>query len=440
MFPRNISLLAIIGVLVPLTARAQSGAVPNTPVGAVVREWFDAFGSGDTLRILDFYRRYMPERMPQGPANSRADMGRFDLVSVEKSEPRRIEMLVREKRSQRIVYGMFELASGEPPRVAHFALSPIPPHTTLAALSIDATGRAAIITKAIALLDSFYVIPEVAKQIADSLRARRARGSFDAYTNKLSFSARLRDDLRELSRDKHMGLSFIPRRALPPPPQGPADPGTDEAAREREFADMVNCEFVKAERLEGNIGYLKFDAFMDVDLCGATASAAMNFVAATRALIIDMRENGGGSPAMVSYVLSYLFPKRTHMTDLRERRTGEVTEFWTRDSVPGPRFGGDKPVYVLTSANTISGAEEFTYNLKVRKRATIVGEVTAGAAHATGPRTLVDGFILMVPDRRPINAVTGTNWEGVGVEPDIKTSAADALAAALKHLRSVSRP
>ena len=440
MFRRSTPLIAIIGLLAPLVARAQSGQIPNTPVGSVVRNWFDAFGSGDTLRMLDFYRRYMPERMPQGPANSRADMARFDLVSVEKSEPRRIEMLVRENRSQRIVYGMFELASGEPLRIAHLVLSPIPPNTTLAALGIDATGRAAIIAKAIALLDSSYVIPEVARRMGDSLQARSLRGSYDAYTNKMSFSARLRDDLRELSRDKHMGLSFIPRRALPPPPQGPPGAGSDGAAREREFADMVNCEFVKAEALEGNIGYLKFDAFMDVDLCGATASAAMNFVAATRALIVDMRENGGGSPAMVSYVLSYLFPQRTHMTDLRERRTGAVTEFWTRDSVPGRRFGGDKPVYVLTSASTISGAEEFTYNLKVRKRATIVGEVTAGAAHATSPYPLTDGFILMVPDRRPMNAVTGSNWEAVGVEPDIKTSAADALAVALKHIRSVSRP
>jgi uncharacterized membrane protein len=154
----------------------------------------------------------------------------------------------------------------------------------------------------------------------------------------------------------------------------------------------------------------------------------------------NLRENGGGSPAMVSYVSSYLFSRRTHLNDIWNRRTGQTEEFWTRDSVPGRRFGGEKPVFVLTSANTFSGAEEFTYNLKAQKRATIVGEVTGGGAHPVGPRPVGNNFVIAVPHSRAINPITHTNWEGVGVEPDIKVPAADALATALKRLRDGPRP
>jgi C-terminal processing protease CtpA/Prc len=192
--------------------------------------------------------------------------------------------------------------------------------------------------------------------------------------------------------------------------------------------------FVKVEQLDGNVGYVKFNGFFDVEFCGPTASAAMNFVAGSRALIVDLRDNGGGSPAMVAYVSSYLFSTRTHLNDLWTRRTGATEEFWTRD-VPGRRFGGEKPVYVLTSARTFSGAEEFTYNLKSLKRATIVGETTGGGAHPVSAHPIDEHFVIGVPFARAVNPITHTNWEGVGVAPDVKVLAADALATALKLAR-----
>jgi C-terminal processing protease CtpA/Prc len=160
----------------------------------------------------------------------------------------------------------------------------------------------------------------------------------------------------------------------------------------------------------------------------------MTFLAGTRALIIDLRENGGGSPAMVALVTSYLFDRRTHLNDLWTRATNKTEEFWTRDSVAGRRFGGEKPVYVLTSSNTFSGGEEFTNNLKVLKRATIVGETTGGGAHPVRSRRIDDHFFIGVPFARAINPITRTNWEGVGVEPDTKVPAAAALETALKLL------
>ena len=308
------------------------------------------------------------------------------------------------------------------------------PNATVDMLRLDAPARAKVIGGAIALLDSFYVFPDVAKRMGDSLRARNTRGAYDSYANAISFSMKLNAEVRELSRDKHMGVNYSVR-PIPPRPTTPIAPSPEDSARMRSQMDAMNCGFVKVEQLEGNVGYVKFNGFFDVDACAATASAAMNFVAGTRALIVDMRENGGGSPAMVAYVSSYLFSSRTHLNDLWERRSGKTEEYWTRDDVPGRRFGGDKPVYVLTSARTFSGAEEFSYNLKSLKRATIIGETTGGGAHPVSGHPIDEHFMMGVPFARAINPITRTNWESVGVEPDIKVPAADALATAQKLIR-----
>jgi hypothetical protein len=182
-----------------------------------------------------------------------------------------------------------------------------------------------VIDGAIAQLDSAYVFPEVAKRMGDSLRAWNARGRYNADTTAFGFAAKLNADVRDLSHDKHMRVDFTPR-VIPPLPATPAPPTPEQRARNQQEMDRVNCAFVKAVQLEGNVGYVKFDAFLDVDDCGPTASAAMNFVAGSRALIIDLRDNGGGSPAMVSYIASYLFSSRTHLNDIWTRRTGGVLD------------------------------------------------------------------------------------------------------------------
>ena len=171
--------------------------------------------------------------------------------------------------------------------------------------------------------------------------------------------------------------------------------------------------------------------FADPEVCGPTATAAMNFLANVDALIVDLRDNGGGDPKMVAFVSSYLFSTRTHLNDLWTRKTSSTQEYWTLE-VPGKRLGGEKPVYVLTSKRTFSGAEEFTYNLKNLKRATIVGETTGGGAHPVSGHRVDEHFMIGVPFARAINPVSKTNWEGVGVEPDVKVSAADALSTAQK--------
>jgi C-terminal processing protease CtpA/Prc len=157
----------------------------------------------------------------------------------------------------------------------------------------------------------------------------------------------------------------------------------------------------------------------------------MNYLAHADAIIIDLRENGGGDPKMIALVSTYLFSKPTHLNDLWERKSNTTQQYWTLPYVPGNRLE-DKPAYVLTSKRTFSGAEEFSYNLKNLKRATIVGETTGGGAHPVRGQRIDDHFIIGVPFARAINPISKTNWEGTGVEPDVKVPAAEALATAQK--------
>ncbi|MGI8400356.1 MAG: S41 family peptidase [Gemmatimonadaceae bacterium] len=365
--------------------------------------------------------------------------GGFDLLTIERSEPRHIEFTLRERSKPMTAYGALDVSAGEPTRVTSSMLQPMGLNASVATLGIDAATRARVVNRAAALLDSFYVFPATAKRMGDSARARLARGEYDSYRSGPGFAMRLNSDLALIAHDKHLDVRYHTRAV---PPQRPAStthsaPSADEIAQRRKEMDDMNCGFRKVEQLEGNVGYIKFDMFADPEICEPTASAAMNFLSGTRALIFDLRENDGGTPGMVAFIASYLFDRRTHINDLWTRSTDKAQEFWTR-SVPGRRFGGEKPVYVLTSANTFSGAEEFTYDLKVLKRATIVGETTGGGAHPVRGRRIDDHFMIGVPFARAINPITHTNWEGVGVEPDVKVPASDALATAQKLIRNLA--
>jgi hypothetical protein len=162
-------------------------------------------------------------------------------------------------------------------------------------------------------------------------------------------------------------------------------PTPEDEARFHQQMEHDNCAFRKVEILPNNIGYIKFDGFMDASFCGPTVTAAMGFVAHTDAIIFDLRQNGGGQPAMVTLIASYLFDEPTHLIDIYNRKEDSTTQNWTLSYLPGPRLT-KQPVFVLTSERTFSGAEEFAFDLKNQKRATIVGETTGGGAHPV-PRT-----------------------------------------------------
>jgi retinol-binding protein 3 len=282
-------------------------------------------------------------------------------------------------------------------------------------------------------LQERYVFPEVATKIEKSVRERAGRGAYDTITSAKELAEKLTGDVQEVSHDKHMRVLYS---ADPIPKfEGGGEPSPEEQERMRREARRANGAFVKVERLPGNVGYIEFRGFMDPEAAAAPLAAAMSFVADTDALIFDMRRNGGGSPAGVALVCSYLFEgKPIHLNSLhwRDGKTETIQKFWTRETVDGKRYV-NKPVYVLTSGRTFSGAEEFTYNLKNLKRAMIVGETTGGGANPGGVERLNDHFAIFIPSGRAVSPITGTNWEGTGVSPDIAVPADKALETAHEH-------
>ena len=221
------------------------------------------------------------------------------------------------------------------------------------------------------------------------------------------------------------------RQPIPDRPPGPPPGALDQY---RAAMEQQNCTFERVEMLPHNIGYLKLNSFPDPGLCRATAVAAMERLNNAGAIIFDLRDNRGGYPEMVSLIASYLFDHPVYMFNPRE---GVTAQSWTQSPVPGNTLA-HKPVYVLTSAATVSAAEQFSYNLKMLKRATLLGETTQGGAHAGVFHRIDDHFAVAIPEIRPINPYGKADWEGTGVEPDVKLKEADALQAAEKLAEKTS--
>jgi peptidase S41-like protein len=428
---RRVLLLLTLLVFLGLSPTGAQQAIPETPAGHTLKAWLDAFNSGDRATEEKYLKTYDPERSLDEEMRFRGMTGGFVLLQILKSDPHSIEFMVKEHNSETMAVGKMELKPGDPALVAGFSLRAVPPGTKISDLNfkIDAATRAKVIDSAVAALNESYVFPETAKKMEEAVRAHQKKGDYDSITDGDDFAKRLTDDFQAVSHDKHLHVMFSP--APMPPDREARRPDPKREAEERKEMERMNCGFNKAEILEGNVGYLKFDFFPDPGICGPTVVAAMNFLANVYAIIFDLRENGGGDPKMVAFVSSYLFAERTHLNDLWTRKGDITDQYWTLPYVPGKRLDG-KPAFVLTSKDTFSGGEEFTYNLKNLKRATIVGETTGGGAHPVRGHRITEHFGIGVPFARAINPITHTNWEGTGVEPDVKVPAADALTTAKK--------
>jgi len=292
-------------------------------------------------------------------------------------------------------------------------------------ITIDHKGQAEIIDSISASLNTTYVFPDVASKMEKYIRKQYKNKAYENITNLEEFVGVLTTDLREICHDKHLRVSFISPKRLA---QIKAD--TNKVKNERltfRYAEYSNFDFVKVERLPANVGYLRLDGFSGYPEAGETAIAAMAFLANVDALIIDLRENGGGDPAMIQLLTSYFFDEPVHLNSFYIRKTDSIKQFWTQNWVPGKRLS-DIPLFVLTSSYTFSGAEEFSFNLKNLKRATLIGETTGGGAHPCNYELYANLNVqLKVPYGRAINPITCTNWEGTGVEPHIAVAADDAL-------------
>lgn len=266
------------------------------------------------------------------------------------------------------------------------------------------------------LVTENYVFPEVGAEVGRLLARGTAEGRYAGAADEASLAALVTQDLQSVNGDKHLRLLYSADEV---PDDG--DESAEVTALTR-WADRTSGGIARVERLDGNIGYLDLrPVLFPPSIAGDAAVAAMTLVAPTDALIVNLRHCLGGDPAMVALLCSYLLgDEPVHLIDFYERAGSQIRQSWTLPYTPGRRFGASKPVYLLTSATSFSGAEELSYDLQQLGRASVVGERTRGGAHPREGFRVDPHLQATIPVARAVSPVSGTNWEGTGVTPDIE--------------------
>ena len=270
-----------------------------------------------------------------------------------------------------------------------------------------------------------YVYPDKAALLARKIKSEFKKGSYNKVKNRFDLGILLTADLQQTFKDGHLSIRFDPQLAAQLETPWPA---LSYAERQQQYerdlkgAQEGNFAFRRIERLSGNIGYVRWDGFVPlVEEAKATLDAAFKFTGNCRALIIDMRYNGGGSPDMVLQIQNYFFTQKTQMNEIILRANDTIKRFTDPSKTD---FKLAMPVYILTSRRSFSGAEDFTFGLQYNKRATVVGDTTGGGAHPTGSHSMGQGFVAFIPNAR---APVEKDWEGKGVIPDLAVPAEQAL-------------
>lgn len=282
------------------------------------------------------------------------------------------------------------------------------------------------INELVSVLEKYYVFPDVAANISKNLAMAVSAGKYDDISVPRDLAGTLSTELLDLSHDPHLRVRFNPGEMEPSDDDVEIKLTPEILEQMRQDMEVNNFGFHKLERLPGNIGYIDLRTFLPPEIAGETAVATMNFVANTYALVFDLRRNHGGFPSMVNLISGYLFLPSVHLNSVHWRKNEKVEQNWSLPYVPGKHYGS-RPVYVLTSKETFSAAESFVHALQSHRRATIVGERTKGGANPTVLVRLTPEFDVSVPIGRIVDPITKTNWDWVGIEPDIETLADDAL-------------
>jgi hypothetical protein len=259
-------------------------------------------------------------------------------------------------------------------------------------VKLDAAERQRVIDGAIASLSKYYVDPDVAQKMAGELLAHEKSGGNDAVTNGEAFASLLSRQMRDVSHDPYVMMVY----STVTTPENPPAPTPEDVARYRKEMEENKCTFESVKILPRNIGYLKFNAFPDASVCGTRVAAAMASLNHADAIIFDLRDNRGGYANMVALIATYLFDHPAHLNDFYNRGDNSTEQSWTLPPVPGNRLA-DKPAFVLTSPTTFSAAEAFSYDLKMLKRAKLVGETTSGRGHMGMGHRIDDHFTIRVP-------------------------------------------
>ncbi len=379
--------------------------IPDTNAGNRLAELVRSVNDADKDELNEFLSNAFADRVEEAverrrmqTAQVKSQLGKITVEKIVSSSDKEISASCSTSNGPNVVLTI-EVTADAPHRITSISIAMGEDGPTdNSPLTTEQRGDA--VERLAEELRAKYVFPKVGEEMAASVERSMEQGEYDKLDNASDFAEKLTKQLREICKDRHLRIrAGGPRRPGGQPGRRPAD----------------NHGFVKAEFLPGGIGYLKFNYFAPDDAAKKVASAAMNFLGNSKALIFDLRQNGGGSPEMIAYLSSYIFDQRVHLNSFYNRPTETTTETWTQEEVPGKKLGESIPVYVLTSAYTFSGAEEFSYNLKNMKRGTIVGEVTGGGAHPVMRVSLGKRLSMSMPYARAINPITKTNWEGVGV-------------------------
>ena len=306
--------------------------------------------------------------------------------------------------------------------IALFAMRP-PSEPPQKDMVVDKATRAETVEAAAAQLEHAYVYPDKGAALAGTLRDKLRHGGYEGIASAEELAKTLTGDLQRDSHDRHLEVRYFEQQV----PVASAQREAEQSAEELEHGQFFNFGFENVDRLKGDLGYIELRSFSRPAQAASRIESAMGLLADTQGLIIDLRRCEGGDPDTVMLFASYLFDKPTHLNDIVMRDEPHPEERWTTATVPGRRYGQSRPVYLLTSDETFSGCEDFAYGLKYAGRATIVGETTGGGAHPGSPQRLGAHFEMFVPAGRSLNPVTHTDWEGVGVKPDVATSAKASL-------------
>lgn len=301
--------------------------------------------------------------------------------------------------------------------------------------TLDQARQQAVIDKTIELVVANYVYPERARAVETALRANAKAGTYSAKVKPDDFLDALNQDMQAAAKDKHLRVLNNPRIVAQL---------RNEAAGAKdvspEFLRMLrenNFRLRKAESLDGNVGYFKFDNFVELRFVRDAFVGAMNFLHSSSALVLDLTDNGGGASETSDFLLSYFLPEGTRIGESWSRTTNQTTVSTVTRS-PDVKQMLETPIYVLVSERTASAAEAVAYTLQQAKRAVIVGSRTKGLANPGQHFVIDDRLFVMVPTILNRNAVSGTNWEGAGIAPDIAVAPdralANAMASALKTL------
>lgn len=291
-----------------------------------------------------------------------------------------------------------------------------------------------IVDKAFVLLKENYIFPDKVAPMEKALRKKISEGYYAQFSNTNDFLKNLNHDMETLVNDRHVNIFFDSIRVKQI--RAEAKGTYSQPSFSPEFLKRARYEnnmVRKVERLDGNIGYLKLDMFVDSRISKPTLLAAMTFLSNSDALIIDLRQNGGGNANTVSFLMSYFLSDSTLVSQFTSRLTKTTTNVYIERDEEVKKFASNIPLYVLVSKRTSSAAEAFAYQLQAFKRAVVVGDTTNGEANPGYGFALNDNLWMMIPTSVNVNAITKTNWQGTGVLPDIVIKSENALNTALSQ-------